>query len=443
MLWPRGILCFTPSIYIFDLDSSTLQSGPISIKSSSLTMLCVPCQTILTSEKIVTASIQNEEPRIHHPSCRSLRASVELGCYVCNRFWASLFLSDRRVISIMAESEPGFDNKINNVSSVGVVAEPTQPFITAFCLDNGPPYGHLGWYQMNLALNPTAINTLDMLPSRVAWTQSSFLLQPQKGAAIIAGLIKGRGITNRKTDAIKVKIGKELSENTHSIKTFSLAKKWIAECVANHEQCSKSATKKGWYPTRLLQVESSSDSDLQWRLLETKSARVEGPYTTLSHCWGSAHSINLTTENYAGMLLWKSAAVLPQLYKDALHVAHNLGISYLWIDALCIVQTGDNFTDWQHEVESMSDIYSNSFCNISAADAPDAHHSMFTSRGLHSICPETVLLNLNKQPSPYLLSDTRLWDSEISQALVNSRAWVLQERLLSPRVLYFGERQML
>lgn len=406
-------------------------------------MLCVPCQTILTSEKIVTASIQNEEPRIHHPSCRSLRASVELGCYVCNRFWASLFLSDRRVISIMAESEPGFDNKINNVSSVGVVAEPTQPFITAFCLDNGPPYGHLGWYQMNLALNPTAINTLDMLPSRVAWTQSSFLLQPQKGAAIIAGLIKGRGITNRKTDAIKVKIGKELSENTHSIKTFSLAKKWIAECVANHEQCSKSATKKGWYPTRLLQVESSSDSDLQWRLLETKSARVEGPYTTLSHCWGSAHSINLTTENYAGMLLWKSAAVLPQLYKDALHVAHNLGISYLWIDALCIVQTGDNFTDWQHEVESMSDIYSNSFCNISAADAPDAHHSMFTSRGLHSICPETVLLNLNKQPSPYLLSDTRLWDSEISQALVNSRAWVLQERLLSPRVLYFGERQML
>lgn len=163
---------------------------------------------------------------------------------------------------------------------------------------------------------------------------------------------------------------------------------------------------------------------------------------TLSHCWGSADCMKLTTDNYASMLLGMPSTLLPQLYQDALYVASNLGIRYLWIDSLCIIQTGDELADWRHEVTLMSEVYSNSFCNISAMDAPDAHHSMFSSRDPNSLGPEIVNLAINSQIAPYLISHTIFWDIEVSHALVNTRAWVLQERLLSPRILHFGDRQL-
>lgn len=152
--------------------------------------------------------------------------------------------------------------------------------------------------------------------------------------------------------------------------------------------------------------------------------------------------MKLTTDNYASMLLGMPSTLLPQLYQDALHVAFNLGIRYLWIDSLCIIQTGDELADWRHEIALMSEVYSNSFCNVSAMDAPDAHHSMFYSRDPNLLCPEIVHLAVNSQVAPYLISYTTFWHSEVSHALVNTKAWVLQERLLSRCILHFGERQL-
>ncbi|KAI1751931.1 hypothetical protein F4782DRAFT_547178 [Xylaria castorea] len=37
----------------------------------------------------------------------------------------------------------------------------------------------------------------------------------------------------------------------------------------------------------------------------------------------------------------------------------------------------------------------------------------------------------------------QVWDTDVSRSLINIRAWVLQERLLSPRTLYFGAHQLL
>ncbi|KAH6972470.1 heterokaryon incompatibility protein [Ilyonectria sp. MPI-CAGE-AT-0026] len=386
-------------------------------------MICSVCQSILNpSQKAVAASILDKKLRIHHPSRRSLKRSVELGCYVCNRFSASLRPADRRLISTFANSESDFEEKID-ISSIGAPAESTKPFVTAFRLEDGPPYGHLGWYQLKLAVNLNAMAVLDMVPSRTGWC-ATFLLQPQDGSC-------------------KRNIGDGLSENTLSAKTFSLAKNWITDCAANHQQCNKATPGKGWYPTRLLELGSPDRPGRHWRLIETNHVAVEGPYITLSHCWGSAECMKLTTDNYASMLLGMPSTLLPQLYQDALHVAFNLGIRYLWIDSLCIIQTGDELADWRHEVALMSEVYTNSFCNISAMDAPDAHHSMFCSRDPNSLCPEIVHLATGSEVAPYLISHTTFWDSEVSHALVNTRAWVLQERLLSRRILHFGERQLL
>jgi hypothetical protein len=136
-------------------------------------------------------------------------------------------------------------------------------------------------------------------------------------------------------------------------------------------------------------------------------------------------------------------SILPELYRDAVYAASQLGVRYLWIDSLCIIQQGDDQADWRREVTLMADVYSNSFCNISAAVAPDGHHSMFHFREPEALSPEIAIrVSADGRETPYLISDLRLWEVDVSRALVNTRAWVLQERLLSPRILHFGASQV-
>ena len=126
-----------------------------------------------------------------------------------------------------------------------------------------------------------------------------------------------------------------------------------------------------------------------------------------------------------------------------MYVARSLGLRYLWIDSICIIQQGDDLNDWTREVEVMGKIYSNSFCNISAADAPDGQHTTFHSRGLRYLKPQIAQLNLTGHARSYLISDVKFWTKEVSDAPINTRGWVLQERLLPPRVLHFGKHQTL
>ncbi|KXH30209.1 hypothetical protein CSAL01_05039 [Colletotrichum salicis] len=123
-------------------------------------------------------------------------------------------------------------------------------------------------------------------------------------------------------------------------------------------------------------------------------------------------------------------------YAFMLHVA-------LDCNSLCIIQRGDEFADWRKESTDMNKIYSGPFVNISAADAPDANHSLFHGRNPDAFCPQTIDLPVDSKDTRFLVQDYGFWRTEVSNAVINTRAWVLQERLLSPRVLYFGQRQIL
>ncbi|KAI8656881.1 HET domain-containing protein [Fusarium sp. Ph1] len=152
--------------------------------------------------------------------------------------------------------------------------------------------------------------------------------------------------------------------------------------------------------------------------------------------------MKLTTDNYDQMVKGVPSPQLPQLYQDALYVTRSLGVRYLWIDSLCIIQKGDNLADWNHEVTLMSEVYSRSLCNISASAAPDATRSLFNTRDLDTCFPETIECTFNGITSRYLISEDRYWDTEVPRSLVNTRAWVLQERLLADRVLHVGKRHL-
>ena len=67
-----------------------------------------------------------------------------------------------------------------------------------------------------------------------------------------------------------------------------------------------------------------------------------------------------------------------QTFKDAIDVTRALGVQYLWIDSLCIIQ--DSESAWLCESTLMSDIYRYSYCNIAAAYASSDNVGLFNDR---------------------------------------------------------------
>ena len=120
-------------------------------------------------------------------------------------------------------------------------------------------------------------------------------------------------------------------------------------------------------PTRVLDVGNEKCSRV--RLIESRPQAINGPYLTLSHCWGQTEVIKLTTATMDRMQDGISITELPMLYQDMITACWQLGIRYLWIDSLCIIQ--DQELDWTREIAAMGEVYSNALCNTEAAHAVD------------------------------------------------------------------------
>lgn len=115
---------------------------------------------------------------------------------------------------------------------------------------------------------------------------------------------------------------------------------WLKECDTNHEDC---ITKNAKLPHRVLDVGCSTES----RLFLHVSSEEVGRYVALSYCWGKSHPPKTTQDNLAQHLEDISVDKLPRSFQDAVTVTRNIGVQYLWIDSLCIVQDQDS--DWELE----------------------------------------------------------------------------------------------
>lgn len=168
-------------------------------------------------------------------------------------------------------------------------------------------------------------------------------------------------------------------------------------------------------------------------------------YIALSHRWGNSNPLQLRQDTYAQFRSGIALGSMPPTFRDAVLVARHLCVRYLWIDALCIIQNEDNISDWSREASLMHKVYSSAYCTISAAAASGSFQSFFSFRDPQLLISPTIKLALEDKTAPddYLVSDFTFWDTEVSLAAINSRGWVLQERILSPRILHFGERQLM
>lgn len=85
----------------------------------------------------------------------------------------------------------------------------------------------------------------------------------------------------------------------------------------------------------------------------------------------------LTKSSQASLCHEIPIELLPQSNQDAIQITRSLGIRYLWIDALCILQDLDDPSDWLKESARMGDVYKFAYVTISASRASTGGEGCF------------------------------------------------------------------
>ncbi|RYN22474.1 hypothetical protein AA0114_g12894 [Alternaria tenuissima] len=228
---------------------------------------------------------------------------------------------------------------------------------------------------------------------------------------------------------------------TQSIKA---ALEWMNSCLDKHEQCQKH-TQPHTYPTRLLEL-----GDHNFRLILSQDEKPSGPYAALSYCWGPNPSfLRLTANNLQDFRDGQPYTSLPIAFQEAITIIGKLGIQYLWIDALCIIQSGfGSSEDWQFECGRMQEVYSNCMINLSLAQATHPDQSSLRGYTLDSTLPfEVDVVDKTHHVGPteigkYTVLSQNYFTEALNDQPVGSRAWVMQERLLATRVLSIGNGEL-
>ncbi|KAK4455302.1 heterokaryon incompatibility protein-domain-containing protein, partial [Podospora aff. communis PSN243] len=215
---------------------------------------------------------------------------------------------------------------------------------------------------------------------------------------------------------------------------------WIEDCEMLHPKCKTRTRKPTFMPSRLLDLSPLLGDTGMVRLVVTTSIAKEQTskrYLALSYCWGDGGpSCKTTSTNLASRLEGFLLSSLPSTHRDFIRIAQRLGVPYVWIDSLCILQ--DSSSDWKQESKSMGLIYSNAYFTVSALEPNNA------SAGIFRVCLTTATEG-SEAPEPSgsaNKADLSEWEERFRTAALNKRGWTVQERELSTRIVHFYQDEM-
>lgn len=229
------------------------------------------------------------------------------------------------------------------------------------------------------------------------------------------------------------------TSNTGGEPSFLTIARWIQRCKSQHKECRESGSQ--WLPTRLIDVYRYEEGIIH--LVET-SKLSKGPcsYVSLSHCWGKKQFLVTTPDTKAKFEAGVKTSELPPNFRDAIYATWNLGFRYIWIDSLCIIQKSP---DWLKEAPLMNKVYRNSALTLAAAASPDAFGGLFKDRDLAIIAPHEISVQMSPDttaPTNCVLVPDSFRVAATTEAPLYTRAWVVQERALSPRTVNFCDGQI-
>ncbi|KAH0425808.1 hypothetical protein CcaCcLH18_10751 [Colletotrichum camelliae] len=150
-------------------------------------------------------------------------------------------------------------------------------------------------------------------------------------------------------------------------------------------------------PTRLVDVGEEGD-EISPRILLNNEEDPVTEYTTLSYAWGGRGSdIKLTASNISQITKAIDWARLPKTIQEAIIFTRKLGVRYIWIDALCIMQSTepDDIAaqdDWHREAERFGRYYRNSLLTIAATGVADSAGGLFLPRPALVFQPQPLTL---------------------------------------------------
>lgn len=246
-----------------------------------------------------------------------------------------------------------------------------------------------------------------------------------------------------------------------SDESLAWAQSHIQNCVLGHS-CHTFKSHDQHLPTRLVHIPQDFEA-LGVRLIANAPEKLpEGSrYAALTHCWGEKKPECLTTgENFdlhsTRGIPW---ANVPRLFKDAMRYSRRLGLEYMWIDSLCIIQQDKR--DWDKESPRMFSYYSNAYITLGSTFSRNCYHRLFGQRREWRLYLFDMIFKGLKLPvyacrfpgfgRDYVTEqETMLGDYETdtckdfvgSPYNLFTRSWTYQERLVSPRLLLFTHKQV-
>lgn len=228
----------------------------------------------------------------------------------------------------------------------------------------------------------------------------------------------------------------------------------IDKCSSQHTSCK--LTESDVLPRRLLDVSET----VRLREFSTETTRCSdlGNYLTLSHCYGTDQSILHTTTQtlkaFEDSISWSE---LPRTFQDAISLTRALGLRWLWIDSLCILQ--DSEEEKLEESARMDEIFGNSYFTIAATSAADSSGGLFfpKPRLVEVQVEGDISVFVREQPThfnfesdadrkPHSGRDCHPFSvagAPSPDAPLLGRAWPYAERLLARRVLHFTKSELI
>ncbi|KAK4167805.1 heterokaryon incompatibility protein-domain-containing protein [Cladorrhinum sp. PSN259] len=242
--------------------------------------------------------------------------------------------------------------------------------------------------------------------------------------------------------------GREIDPDPLGFATLEVLRKWIEACEKEHQNCRFSTDGDPALPTRVIDAETKDSQ----RIRIQEGANKHAKYLALSHRWVSGPMPSWVTgrNNLEERKLGFPLDTLPATMVDAVRVARSLGIRYLWIDSLCILQ--DSPGDWQVESSRMASIYANAYITLFADCGRDDEHgflhrrSTFPSASVPLTAPDGRLVTVNLRKSSaasFKASQFSSFQADLeTRSHLSDRGWIFQERVLSRRILHFAQSQL-
>ncbi|KAI0107468.1 heterokaryon incompatibility protein-domain-containing protein [Nemania sp. FL0031] len=262
--------------------------------------------------------------------------------------------------------------------------------------------------------------------------------RPHWGKCLVFGKCSIDIFTTQDEDASHFIRNRPINCSPGSTKSLGLVRQWLQQCQTSHVRCREFS--QDYMPLRVLRI-SSGCSSCDFHVALDTTTKAE-PFAALSYCWGGDQVYKTTKariQSTDASLQW---CKISKSLQDAIKVTAALGLQCLWVDSMCIIQ--DDEDDKAVQIADMARIYSQATVTIIASRASRAVDGFLGEINLRSQTSLAVRLPFRcpgkdrTVGSAYL---THIEGSKNSSEPIDARAWTLQERYLSNRVIEFGSLQ--